>query len=29
MLCRPTKVDAASCQALFPELSHSGDGSNI
>src|SRR5437588_3467955 len=29
MLCNPTKVAAASCQALFPEFSHSGDGSSM
>ena len=29
MLCKPTKVAAASCQALLPEFNHSGDGSSM
>ena len=29
MLCNPTKVAAASCQALLPEFNHSGDGSSM
>src|SRR6266404_7780033 len=29
MLCRPTKVAAANCHALFPESSHLGDGTSI
>src|SRR5271156_2319671 len=28
MLCRPTKVAAASCQALSPVSSHCGDGTS-
>src|SRR5262249_16288241 len=28
MLCRPTKVAAASCQALFPVSSHCGDATS-
>src|SRR3984893_5147375 len=28
MLCRPTKVAAANCQALFPVSSHCGDGTS-
>src|ERR1700730_17251347 len=29
MLCRPTKVAAANCQALFPVSSHLGEGTSI
>src|SRR5215469_684111 len=29
MLCKPTKVAAANCQALLPESSHLGDGTSI
>src|ERR1700730_12981752 len=29
MLCKATKVAAASCQALLPEFSRPGDGSSI